>query len=142
MTLAERTRCSNVSVPSPSPPCRRMLCSPHSAQAPTDSLTVIAGGRVPKSKSTEAALCQPQGGGFPKRKPSLPAHLSSSRASGLPLEAWRQLRPARDQGAPVVHTRSFLPISYPNFQFGEVNMQFFSLPCNFPCCGCQSSWEM
>lgn len=70
-----------------------------------------------KSKSSGASLCQPQGEGFPGRKPNLLAILSSSGVYGLPFAAWRQLHPARGQGILGLLIHSFLSILYPNFQF-------------------------
>lgn len=118
IALAGRTHRCSVEMPSPSPPCSPQCLN-------TRSVPGIAGSRVPKGKSFGAALHQPEGEGFPGREPSLPARLSSSRVSGLLLAAWRQPSPARGQGATFLLTHFFLPILYPNFQFGEVNMQFF-----------------
>lgn len=109
----------------------------------TYSVPGILGSWKHKGKSSGGSLCQPQGEGFPGRKPNLLAILSSSGVYGLLFAAWRQLHPARGQGILGLLIHSFLSILYPNFQFWEVNMQFFP-PCNFPCCGCgcQSSWKM
>lgn len=72
-----------------------------------------------KGKSSGASLCQPQGEGFPGRKPTCLRLVSSSGVSGLLIAAWRQPPPARGQGMQGLLTHSFCPYYTPTFNFEE-----------------------
>lgn len=117
MTSIQRTQPAlTSSIPSPPPSSYQLFLLPKHGPS-TYSVPGTIGSWEHKGNSSGASLCQPQGEGFPGRKPNLFAILSFSGVCGLLFAAWRQLYPARGQCILDLLIHSFLSILHPNFQF-------------------------